>query len=176
MQQIDVKKPTNQATLTDLVRELSDYNGISIWTIHFRNLNPSHQIEHGQHGGDKDHLDKCYPTWRIEYAIEELPHPTRFDSYPLFPEAEDIPAAQEKIVHEIFPFSRSSEKKNFVTPNWVKSLLFKMNTMQKVPEIIKFFNKGGEAQMEVDHPHDHKLSFLQIEDILLRPFSKYEME
>ena len=110
----------------------------------------------------------------IEYVIEERPNPTSLQTYSLFPDAVDIHPHHEQAVEEVFPFTRPSENGNYVCPKWVKSLLFKSNTISDVQKVIRFFNMGGETQLEKEHTHDPKLSYLMIEDVFLTKLSEYE--
>ena len=78
-------------------------------------------------------------------------------------------------IHEFFPFSRAPITSNLYCPNWAKELLYKKFTLADVPNMVKYFNKGGELSFNEEHMHSWKVPTLILEDLTLQAYTMNEI-
>jgi hypothetical protein len=78
-------------------------------------------------------------------------------------------------VHEFFPFSRAPITSSLYCPTWAKEFLFRKYTLAHVPDMIKYFNKGGELALHPEHKHFWKVPTMLLEDLSLQAFTMNEI-
>jgi hypothetical protein len=62
--------------------------------------------------------------------------------------ADVISAEEESQVHKFFPFTKTDSSPHFFVPNWIKSLLYQFYTIKDTKKVIKYFNNGGNIDLD----------------------------
>ena len=89
----------------------------------------------------------------IYYQYTEYVHELNMDQtvdYKVISE-DEVPEEHVKQINRFFPFTKAENSEHFRVPNWIKSLLYQYYTIKDVKKIIKYFNNGG--NIDIDEPY-----------------------